>query len=88
MTVAVAVLCAQAGLPQSAVVAAHGNFDSEWPAEHMLGQSRTPAWLHCRVTLAAQLLPGYFICVASAVLCIVFLFKATLLLCSKHLPTT
>jgi hypothetical protein len=23
-------VCLQAGLPQSAVVAAHGNFDSEW----------------------------------------------------------
>lgn len=28
--------CLQAGLPQSAVVAAHGNFDSKWPLQPLV----------------------------------------------------
>jgi hypothetical protein len=32
----------QAGLPQCAVVAAHGNFDSEWPAEQVASSSPRP----------------------------------------------
>jgi uncharacterized membrane protein YecN with MAPEG domain len=56
MKAAVAVLCVQAGLPQSAVVAAHGNFDSRWPAEQVFGWFSTPAWLlllYCHVDLGA-----------------------------------